>query len=245
MNLISFEEISDSEIRVTDDGRYSVYDLIRFCTGNKNPSQLWNGDKTDRKTKQKGLVERFPEVIRKTDNFKFPGRGQRETPIANRENILYILGLLPGAVGQSYREGAAKVFLAYLDASPELAESIIDRATPEDLKRIERRLQGKKIRVLFTHELSDRGLTHGWQFGQCTNAIYEPILGGTANEIKDQRNLPVKANIRDSLSTLELSAVSFAEDLAIRDMRNTNAIGFSECHQVTRDAAQKVRKAMD
>ena len=91
MNLISFEEISDSEIRVTDDGRYSVYDLIRFCTGNKNPSQLWNGDKTDRKTKQKGLVERFPEVIRKTDNFKFPGRGQRETPIANRENILYII----------------------------------------------------------------------------------------------------------------------------------------------------------
>lgn len=74
MNLISFEEISDSEIRVTDDGRYSVYDLIRFCTGNKNPSQLWNGDKTDRKTKQKGLVERFPEVIRKTDNFKFPER---------------------------------------------------------------------------------------------------------------------------------------------------------------------------
>ena len=175
----------------------------------------------------------------------FSGKGQRETPVANRESILYILGLLPGEAGKAYRESAAKVFLAYLDASPELAESIIDRATPEDLKRIERRLQGKKIRVLFTHELSDRGVTQGWQFGQCTNAIYEPILGGTANQIKDQRNLPVKANIRDSLSTLELSAVSFAEDLAIRDMRTTNAIGFSECHQVTRDAAEKARKAMD
>ena len=234
-NLIKFDGFDNSEIRVTEDGCYSVYDVIRFC-GQKNPHQPW-----------KRLCEQYSELLTKCEEYKFPGRGgaARPTPVASRENILYIIGLLPGAVGKAYREESAKVFLQYLDASPELAESVIDRATPEDLHRIERRLQGKKIRILFTTELSDRGVTEGWQFGKCTNAIYQPILGGTASEIKSQRNLPAKANIRDSMSTLELSALSFAEDLAIRDMKDTGAHGFDECYQVTSDAAKKVRKAMD
>ena len=234
-NLIKFDGFDNSEIRVTDDGRYSVYDVIKFC-GQKNPWQPW-----------KRLCDQYSELLTKSEEYKFAGKGgaAKQTPVASRENILYIIGLLPGAVGKAYREESAKVFLQYLDASPELAESIIDRATPEDLRRIERRLQGKKIRILFTTELGDRGVTEGWQFGKCTNAIYQPILGGTASEVKKQRNLPVKANIRDSMSTLELSAVSFAEDLAIRDMRATNAQGFNQCHKVTQDAAQRVRKAMD
>ena len=117
-NLICFDDFADSEIRVTDDGRFSVLDVIEFC-GKKNPVQVWSGDK-----RGNGLAKKYIELSHKVDNFKFPGRGQRFTPVANRENILYIIGLLPGAIGRSYREESAKVFLQYLDASPELAESL-------------------------------------------------------------------------------------------------------------------------
>lgn len=244
-NLITFDNFDNAEIRITEDGRYSVYDVIRFCTGSKNPSQFWNGDKTDRPTRQKGIVERFPEVIRKTDNFKFPGKGQRETPVANRENILYIIGLLPGTVGRSYRESAAKVFIAFLDASPELAESIIDRATPESLKRIETRLQGKKIRVSFTAILQDRGVTEGWQFGACTNAIYRPILGGDAKQLKEERGLAKKENVRDHLSGVELAAVMLAENLALETIKNENATGFNQCHKASAKAGDRVKRVFE
>ena len=78
MNLISFEEISDSEIRVNENGYYSVFDVIKFC-GKKNPHDAW-----------KSLTDQHPEVIGKTENFKFAGRGQRETPGANKSVTIHL-----------------------------------------------------------------------------------------------------------------------------------------------------------
>ena len=244
-NLIKFDDFNDSSIRVTDDGRYSVYDVIRFCSGLKNPSQFWNGDKSARTTRQKGLVERFPEVIRKTEGFKFPGRGQKETPVANRENILYILGLLPGAIGRAYREEAAKVFVQYIDASPELAESVIDRATPKDLERIEKRLRSKQIRISFTQTLADHGISEGWEFATITNSIYQPLLGGTAKEVRQKKNLPAKQNLRDGLSNVELSAVMLAESLAEHDIDVNALFGFNQCNNATKSAASKVARVFE
>ncbi|MUH00611.1 hypothetical protein F7734_53425 [Scytonema sp. UIC 10036] len=85
------------EIRVTEDEQFSVFDTIRVIGGKKNPRDAW-----------KALCEQYSEVVGKTDSYKFPGKGQQETPVANLENIFYIIGLLPGAVGHSYRETAAK-----------------------------------------------------------------------------------------------------------------------------------------
>lgn len=244
-NLIKFDGFDSSNIRVTDDGRYSVLDVIRFCTGSKNPSQFWNGDKSERSTRQKGLVERFPEVIRKTDNFKFSGQGQRETPVADREGILYIIGLLPGAVGRSYREASAKVFLAYLDASPELAGDIIDRATPEDLKKIEARLRGKQIRVHFTQVLQDHGVTEGWQFGACTNAIYRPLLGADAATLKKQRGLSKSDSLRDSMSLREIAATMFAETESQARIEAKDCQGFKSCHTEITSVSKEVKELMD
>jgi len=233
-NIIHFDGFEDNtDIRVTNDGRFSVYDVIKFC-GKGGERKVWSR-----------LVERYPEVVPKCHNFKFPGRGQRNTPVANRENILYIIGLLPGAIGQSYREQAAKVFIQYLDASPELAESVIDRATTEDLKRIKIRLQSKEIRISFTQTLQGHGVKQGWEFAAITNAIYKPIIGGTAKQIKQSRQLPASANIRDSLSRLELTGVMFAEELSQRDIEETNAQGFKPCHDISNHNAHRVRRLID
>ena len=232
-NLISFDGFDDSEIRVNKDGCYSVFDVIRFC-GCKSQHEVW-----------KRLTVRYPEVSSKCENFKFSGKGQRETPVANRENILYILGLLPGEAGKTYRESAAKVFLAYLDASPELAGSIIDRATPENLKKIETRLRSKQIRVSFTSILQDHGVTEGWQFGVCTNAIYRPLLGGTAKEVKEERGLAPSANLKDSMEELELSAVMLAENYALHSIKKGNIQGFPGCRDASTDAGNRVKRVFE
>ena len=238
-NLIRFEDFTDSGIRITDDGRFSVFDVIEFC-GKKNPVQVWSGD-----NRANGLTSKYPELPQKVEDFKFPGRGQRFTPVANRENILYIIGLLPGAIGRSYREESAKVFLQYLDASPELAESVIDRATPEDLKRIEARLKGKRIRTTFTSTLQEHGVTEGWQFARCTDAIYKPILGGSTQVVKSERGLAKKANLRDEIDEFELTQVMFAEALAERKIKKEQLDGFIQCESAAAESARKVKEISD
>lgn len=230
-NIISFDGFPE-EIRMTEDGRYSVYDVIKFC-GKKNPRDSWSD-----------LSRQFPEVVTKTDNLKFPGPGQRETPVAGREGILYIIGLLPGSIGRAYRQEAAKIFLQFIDASPELAESIIDRAKPEDLERIEARLKSKQIRVSFTAVLQDHGV-NGIGYGLCTNAIYIPVLGGDAKQIKLAKGLGKNDNIRDNLDLFELASVGFAEALASRNIKKANAQGNNQCQKITEDSAKKVRATFD
>lgn len=232
-NIITFDGFDDANIRVTPDGRYSVFDVIKFC-GCKSQRQVW-----------KRVVEQYAEVVTKCDNFKFEGKGQRETPVAYRENIVYIIGLLPGAVGRSYREQAAKVFLAYLDASPELAGDIIDRASPEDLKKIQARLKGKQIRVEFTSVLQNHGVTQGWQFGNCTNTLYRNMLGGTVKELKAERNLPAKANLRDELDLKETVEVMFAEHLSSLNIEKKNRQGYTECNQEIDSTTKAIRDLLD
>lgn len=74
-NIITFDGFENSDIRVTPSGEYSVFDVIKFC-GKKNPRDAWNT-----------LLTQYSEVVAKTDNFKFPGRGQRNTPVATRQNL--------------------------------------------------------------------------------------------------------------------------------------------------------------
>lgn len=56
------------EVRMTDDGRYSVLDIIKFC-GNKSPGKKWAS-----------MVKDYPDLLGKSDNYKFPGKGQQFTP---------------------------------------------------------------------------------------------------------------------------------------------------------------------
>lgn len=92
------------EIRVTSDSRYSVFDVVRVIGGKKNPWDAWDE-----------LGKQFPEVLAFSEDFKFPGRGQKPTPVTNKEGLLHIIGLLPGAVGRSYREDAAKLMLSKVE----------------------------------------------------------------------------------------------------------------------------------
>lgn len=117
------------EIRKTDNERFSVYDVIQVVGGQKDPYNTW-----------KRLSVEYPEVLTKCQDFQFPGQGQRKTPVSNKENILYIIGLLPGAVGRSYREDAAKLVMSKLNG--EIQVSVDSGEVLGKLTEMQSQMQG-------------------------------------------------------------------------------------------------------
>lgn len=238
-SALSIWTCDSGQIRVTFNGQPSVFDMIKTLGGQKNPRRCWGR-----------LVETHPEVVAKTDNFKFTGAGQRDTPVAkDKEAAFYILGLLPGTAGRSYREQAAKLFTAFLDSPSSVAAAAIERMTEDEQERLEARLKGKRTRhtftdVLKTYEVVKQGYAH------CTNAIYVPILGSDArqlkNKIAEEKNLTLKSvNPRDHFTIQQLTDVETAERVAVGQLERNTVGGNPGVESIVRKSAEYVRKILD
>lgn len=232
-NLTALIAYQDESIRVTPDRRTSVFDFIRVVGGSSEPRKVFQR-----------LAEQYPEAVTFCHSFKFPGRGQQSTPVADKEGILQILGLLPGAVGRKYRAEAAKLVLAFYEAPEELAVAAFNRITDKaTIQRTKARIEGISIRKLETNAFADTGLiTKPWQYGDLTNATYEGLLGGTAKELKAQNGLKANANLRDSLDDFELTAIKLSEMAAARKAAAANTFG--ELRELTKTQAQRIREAI-
>lgn len=234
-----FWACDDGSIRITAEGCPSVFDMIKVLGGSSNPRRDWAR-----------ITESHPEVVPKTYNLRFPGPGQRETPVARtKEDAYYILGLLPGAVGRKYRERAAKLFVAYLDDPASLAQAIIPQLTEDEQERLEARLKSIRTRKTFTDVLKEFGVVQQG-FAHCTNAIYVPILGSDARGLKvkiaEEKNLPVKSiNPRDHLPIRDLSDVETAERVAAGQLRRNTIAGNVGVERVIRKSAEYTRRLLD
>lgn len=105
-------------------------------------------------------------------------------------------------------------------ADPELGMQRARQRAVETYRRqgrstrwISSRLQGIDDRSDFTDALASAGVK-GWGYATCTNAIYKPLLGGDAKQLKTALGLKEKENIRDNLGLHSLTDVMFAERLA-------------------------------
>jgi len=108
---------------------------------------------------------------------------------------------------------------------------------------IEKRVEGIETRKGFTDVLKDHAV-EGGGYGQCTNAIYKPILGSGAAHQKIIRQLKPKANLRDSLSTSELIRVQFAESLAADRIEKERVAGNGPCEKVCGLSGKAVAEAI-
>lgn len=120
-----------------------------------------------------------------------------------------------------------------------LADEIVDKAKPEDVQKHLIRTASKVTRNEFTSTLGRHGVRNAG-YGQCTNAIYRPLLGGDATAVREQRNLPAKANVRESMSAQEIILTAHAEMFAARDIVATRANGNDDCINVCERAARRV-----
>jgi len=231
----------DGEIRVSPSGQPSVFDMIRVLGGQKNPHQVWAR-----------IVETHSEVVPKCENFRFPGRGQRETPVAKtKEDAYHILGLLPGAAGAEYRKQAAELFVAYLEDPAGLADQLAGRLSQEQRDWLEARLAGKRRgRYPLTETLKDAGVT-GFGYALCTNAVYEPILGADAKTLKvqiaNEKNVPVSQikNPRDHMTIKQLGDLEVTERVAAGQVKLSGARGNKEVPAVIRCTSEKMRQILD
>ncbi|NEP60846.1 MAG: hypothetical protein F6K31_28325 [Symploca sp. SIO2G7] len=113
LKQLIIELSSRGEIRSTGDGQFSVYDLIQNAAAKKSTREVWAR-----------LTENYSEVVTICDYLKFPGRGQRETPVTNLEGCIYIISLLPGDVGEKLRRLQAKI-------TSQVVEQVAEPSTPQ------------------------------------------------------------------------------------------------------------------
>jgi hypothetical protein len=179
------------------------------------------------------------EVTTFCSNFKFPGRGQRDTPVATEEGIYQILMLCPGQRGAEFRAWAAGI-LADPDKALTHAVSKYKRQGRSD-NWIKARLDGKLNRRHFTDTLKDHGV-EGIGYAKCSDAINVPILGAPAKQIQQVRGV---VHTRDGLDDVELAAISLAEAVARRSIDQENRWGNSQCEEACGDAARKVKRVFE
>ena len=138
------------------------------------------------------------------------------------------------------------VFLRYKRGDETLVPEIRDnKARRIDELREYHRTVGKSVRKGYTQTLKDHGVEKPFDFAHCTNEVYKPLLGGTANQVRKERNLHKKANLRNHMSTFELASTMMAEALATERIEDTNAEGFRECRDETKQASQAISGAIE
>ena len=128
--MLCLQQLSDDtvgRIRKTaeDPPRVSVYDVLQVVTG--CPAYSCS-------TRWQRLKDNFPEVSTPCANFKFSGRGQVATPVADVRSIAEIIMVLPGRAAAGVRKQAADILVRYLGGDASLVEEVAaNRLTQEQL----------------------------------------------------------------------------------------------------------------
>lgn len=229
--------VDGANVRVTPDGRVSVYDFIKVVGQQKSPWVVWNR-----------ICKGYPEVLTKCKNFKFPGKGQRKTPVISRAGVIELMQVLPGEVGAKFRRETAQLIIRYLDGDVSLADEVVDRAAAkgkhEDIERHIARSKGIVARKQFTSACKRHGV-YGPGYSQVTNAIYHGCFNKSAKELRKERGLKPKQNFREhGAETSELIAFSAIEIASANGLDKNDAYGNDECAQITYKAAKAISKIM-
>lgn len=123
----------------------------------------------------------------------------------------------------------------------EIAEKQQD---PKKTAWLAQRVKSIHARNVLTDVLSRHGVKTGVEIAQCTTTVYRNLFHKTAKEMRIARKLPEKANVRESMSRIELAATEFAELLASERIETSKASGFSDCNKHCGQAARIVANAV-
>ena len=107
--MVSLASLTDGTVRAVrktceTPPRLSVIDVIGVVTGH-TPTVCSH-------TLQ-ALLQNYPEVGSSISNFRFSGRGQRDTPVTDARGITELIMVLPGKDAAATRKTAASVLVIY------------------------------------------------------------------------------------------------------------------------------------
>ena len=136
------------------------------------------------------------------------------------------------------------VFLRYQRGDETLIPEIISRRPANDDRDLHRQV-GKAVRKRYTQMLDEHGVTEPIEYAICTNETYKALFGATAKQLRTQRGLAAKENIRDNMSLSELAYTMASEALASERIEHQRADGFVECRDATTAASKSITKAIE
>jgi hypothetical protein len=103
---------------------------------------------------------------------------------------------------------------------------------------IEERLKNIAIRNALTDEWRERGAEEGNEFALLTDTLNKGTFDVTTGEHRKVKHLGARANLRDSMTPLELVLTSLAEVTAAEAHQNRDSQGFTELQRDARDAGR-------
>lgn len=137
-----------------------------------------------------------------------------------------------------------ETFLRAKAGDATLADEILQRASPEQNKWAGVRALARSNRNQYTDVLKEHGVQDKG-YMECTEAVYQNLLGGRSYEIRNRRGLPAKANLRDAMSIDELSFVMAAEALSAERIEEEGRQGNVECASASAIGAAAIRNAVE
>lgn len=235
MNTIT---LFNKTIRQDENGRYCLNDLHKaamangYATKNHRPTEFLRSEPVKAFLAE---LEKVGESHIKTTKGRSGGTYTTEL-VALR----YAGWISPKVEVEVY-----KTFQKVANADEGLTHDLIERQQdPEAQKRLAARAQSKVSRLAYTETLKQHGVD-GIGYALCTNAIYKPLFGAGASDLRQSKGLDKKANIREHMSSMELAATMFAEEVAADRIRKAEANGNEQCQKYSENAAKETRKVLE
>ena len=188
--LLGKSEEELQRIRQTPDCKTSLIDTVAIMSGlDANQAGL----------ALRSIQQRYPEVQYKISNYKFPGRGQRDTPVADLATVYEILMVLPGRNAARTRSQAARLMVRYLGGDLTLIK------LPESLQE----KLASEVVISSSEEKAERA--------EVSRQLAE-LLGKSEEELQRIRQTPdCKTSLIDTVATLSGLDAHYAAK-ALRDV---------------------------
>lgn len=227
---------------------FSIIDVVEVLTESKNPRRYWSD------LKRKISEESGNEVYEKIVQLKMLATDgkMRTTDAADMEGIFRIIQSIPSPKAEPFKLWLAKVGKERIDETidPELT---LQRAKETYLKKgyDEKWIQQRLISIKARNELTDQWKLHevkeGKEYAILTDALTIEWSGLSTKDYKKLKNLK-KENLRDNMSTLELTLNQLAEATTTELTKTHNPQGFKENEAITKQGgkiAGDARKAIE
>lgn len=226
---------------------FSVEDVVSVLTESVDPKQYIK----KMRSRDKELSSNWGTICTQVKMIAKDGK-KRNIQAADMEGIFRIIQSIPSPKAEPFKLWLAKVGKERIDETidPELA---IQRAKETYLKKgyDEKWIQQRMISIKARNELTDQwkshGIKEGLEYALLTDALTLEWSGLKTKDYKNLKNIK-KGNLRDNMSTLELTLNQLAEATATELTKTHNPQGFDENEKITRQGgkiAGDARKAIE
>ena len=257
MSNDKLQRFEDQPIRTvwdeeTEEWYFSVVDVVSVLTDQattRNASTYWAVLK--KRLKEEGADQLLTNC--KQLKLKSHKDGKRYlTDVATTEQLLRIIQSIPSPKAEPFKLWLAQVGTERIEETID-PEHAIDRALETYLKKgyspdwVHQRLLSIRVRKELTDEWQTHGVEQGREYAILTDEITRAWSGMNTRQYKRLKGLK-KENLRDNMSTLELTLNMLAEATTTELTKTRNPQGLAENQDVARRGgrvAGDARKAIE